>query len=307
MAADVQALAGVELADGASTETFKVFAAACHERVYKLEGHERIEWDCHVLDGYDVVMSSQVSCAGLQQGKDRVREVTERERCSEFNGYLDLAADHIGWLEEIGAPAPPSGSGSPAVLKLMFDNTYSFFTPKHIEVRFKKVPGAAPRASSYLQAINVCEAEGRWQRALMLLDRMQGVKLSTDTQCFNATICACRAGGRWREALSTLASMRSSGPSPDADTYDATIAACEVGGQAEKALELVEEMSREFPGVRRASGSRPNGLTAKDIEWMRQTLNEAMTRCPFDEEGAELLGHLTAALGSLQSYTGARS
>ncbi|CAK0879326.1 unnamed protein product [Prorocentrum cordatum] len=46
--------------------------------------------------------------------------------------------DHAGWLEELGAPATPSGRSSPAVLKLAFDNTYSYFTAKRVEVRLKK-------------------------------------------------------------------------------------------------------------------------------------------------------------------------
>ena len=56
-------------------ETFKVFASSRCVRRYVLDGYERVAWRCQVLNGYDVVVSSRISCAGLQRGADRSRIV----------------------------------------------------------------------------------------------------------------------------------------------------------------------------------------------------------------------------------------
>mmetsp|Transcript_17194 Transcript_17194/g.54263 ORF Transcript_17194/g.54263 Transcript_17194/m.54263 type:complete len:313 (+) Transcript_17194:43-981(+) len=302
------------LAEGEQpAQSFQVFAGASCTRRFALDGYERISWRCRVLEDYDIIFSSRLACASLQCGAPRGLEVTERERAGEFEGYLDLGKDHKHWLVELGA-APSStagagqrgggaGGGGP-VLELEFDNSYSFFTAKTVELQLWKLAGAPPRVRSYGAAIAACEASRQWERALQLLARMRDVGLAPDVAVYNAALGVCRASRKWQGALELLDDMRRAGVQPDRASYNAAISACENEGLVDRALRLMDEMPTEAEEAE-AAEARPNGAAGEeerqDLEWLRQTLAEALERCPV--AARELRGHLAAAQGSLEAYS----
>eukprot|EP00929_Paragymnodinium_shiwhaense_P091257 TRINITY_DN51282_c0_g1_i1.p1 TRINITY_DN51282_c0_g1~~TRINITY_DN51282_c0_g1_i1.p1 ORF type:complete len:267 (-),score=56.78 TRINITY_DN51282_c0_g1_i1:207-1007(-) len=203
----------VALVEGTSTVTFKVFASSTYKRRYKLDGCERISWDCRILDDLDVVMSTNLACDGLQTGTERSREVVERERSAEFTGFLDLGAEHKGWLSDLGA-ASADGAASHACLSFDFDNSYSWFTPKTVQLTLKKVgpsltsrahsAGEAPQASldlrqRFAQALEDCRAEGQWELSLRLLGRMrQGHRPHRHPSTLSSALAKAAATGKWR-------------------------------------------------------------------------------------------------------------
>lgn len=289
------------LAEGeAPLETIIVFPSATYVRRYFLEGYERIAWSCRVLDDFDVGFSTRVSCAGLQRGVDRSREVTERERGCEFSGFLDLGKEHQSWLSELGAASGLSAASggvrecSP-MLTLEFDNSYSYFTAKKVELCLCKIGGVAPKVKSYTDAIASCEAGAQWERALQLLDRMADVGIGADIEVYHAAMVVCRAGGSWEKTLDLLDKMRKGGIEPDASSYNIAISECEKEGQAGRALQLLGEMST-------AESGEVNPLFGRqgDIQWLDWMLGEALARCP---KGAHKLQRdLAAARASFERY-----
>jgi len=115
-------------------QAFQIFATARCTLRFSLEGHERVTWNCHVLDNYDIVLSTKVCQLGPEswlEGKSR--EVTERERASDFRGFVDLGREHRDWLG--------GDNGECLFLVLEFDNTFSFFTGKTVELQLTKTSG----------------------------------------------------------------------------------------------------------------------------------------------------------------------
>eukprot|EP00929_Paragymnodinium_shiwhaense_P091258 TRINITY_DN51282_c0_g1_i2.p1 TRINITY_DN51282_c0_g1~~TRINITY_DN51282_c0_g1_i2.p1 ORF type:complete len:354 (-),score=73.14 TRINITY_DN51282_c0_g1_i2:55-1116(-) len=318
----------VALVEGTSTVTFKVFASSTYKRRYKLDGCERISWDCRILDDLDVVMSTNLACDGLQTGTERSREVVERERSAEFTGFLDLGAEHKGWLSDLGA-ASADGAASHACLSFDFDNSYSWFTPKTVQLTLKKVgpsltsrahsAGEAPQASldlrqRFAQALEDCRAEGQWELSLRLLGRMRQASVPPDVSQVNTAMDVCGRSGHWAHALGLLQRLRAEGPSPTPASFNIVISACESSGNGEMALHLMDDMEEEkrrlegtgwSPRVDRSNsegGSTPGAEDAviADLKRLRGLLQDVIPRCPGD--APDLLGSLATSLGSLERY-----
>uniref|UniRef100_A0A7S2FH84 Uncharacterized protein n=1 Tax=Alexandrium andersonii TaxID=327968 RepID=A0A7S2FH84_9DINO len=279
------------LSDGERpVECFQLFAGATSARRYLLEGYERVSWECRVLDDYDVIFSSRFCCSGLQSDTERSREITERERAGEFSGYLDLSKEHVEWMGDVG-------SGT-AVLSLEFDNTYSFFTSKRVELRLTKLCGAPPKLRCYNAAIVACEGAKQWERALQLLTRMRDVRVAPDVSSYNTAMSVCRSARRWQDALGLLDGMLQDRLAPDAASYNTAIGACEDEGLVGHALRLMDDM----PNADEA-GPRPE--EHEDLEWLRRMLAEAVERCPSAAQ--RLRSQLVVAQGSLDAYVSGAS
>lgn len=309
----------VSLVEGdAPLETLTVAAASVWQRAYLLEGGERVSWELRVLEDYDAIFSSRVSCSGLQQGADRSREVTERERGGEFQGFLDLGKEHSDWLQALGAapggsPSAAASGGAAAVLVLELDNYYSYFTGKKVELRISKRRSAAMKAKTFQEVLEACEPNTRWEHALRLLGRMREVNVKPDLKTYNAAMSVCRDSRQWEATLQLLEEMRAAGTEPDAASYDIAISACERGGQADLALKLLDGLDAVLTGGG-GGGRAPAGGAAgapgarrladdgggDDVAFLRTALREAVGRCPA--EAKAVLGHLLAAQDSLEQF-----
>merc|ERR1712216_513861 len=141
-------------------------------------------------------------------GVNRSRVVAEPERLTQCKGFIDLGAEHLGCLGDLGAQprsctfSTTAGldDGSP-VLSLEFNNGFSYFTPKTVELHITKVGGVAPDLKSYSAAIATCEAKGQWQRAFRLLSRMHDVSVAPDVGCYHGVMGACKTGNKWESAV----------------------------------------------------------------------------------------------------------
>ena len=96
-----------------------------------------------------------------------------------------------------------------------------------------------------------------WECALSLLRRMKESGLSPDIQTYSSVISACEAAGKWQRALGVLQGMREK----DKNLYcfNAAISACEKGGAWVEALELYERM-KERGGTLKPNFVSINGV-----------------------------------------------
>jgi len=123
-----------------------------------------------------------------------------------------------------------------------------------------KGAGLRPDVQSYSSAISACEAAGRWQRALGILQSMLneedtdgagGAKEEStrlNAYCFNAAISACEKGGAWVEALEIYERMKSHGGKhlrPNIVTINSLVVALDKAGQKELAQSVYEEGIRK--------------------------------------------------------------
>lgn len=79
-----------------------------------------------------------------------------------------------------------------------------------------------------------------WECALSLLRRMKEIGLSPDIQTYSSVISACEAAGKWQRALGVLQGMKEK--DKNLYCYNAAISACEKGGAWVEAVELYERM-----------------------------------------------------------------
>lgn len=274
------------LPDGETGTGFKVFAGQVETLHFCLDGVERVSWRVSVADQYDVIMHVTMTCAGERY------EVTERERCSEFDGCVDLLKEHAPFFSKLGASVastPTSDRAGPlATLSLSFDNSYSMFTAKTLEVVMHKVGGVSRDVCSFSAAM---QSRNDWEEVLRIFHRMLDLGLQPDQECYEAVVQANGAGKRWGIALNLLAEMRSAQMLPSAASYTAAIAACEHHGQAEHALRLMDEMETDVDSVPDSS---------EDFEWVRWAVSEAVKRCPLGADEAR--HHLREAELSLARY-----
>lgn len=287
-------------------EEMEVKAGELRTRRFLLDGSERINWDCSMLAGDDIVLTTRISCPGLQRGVNRCRDVTERERFSSFSGFVDFSKEHAGWLQQLGY-SPKDGSGSPShrasssssrpVFELEFDNRYSWFAAKTVQLRVSKVSALPPRPTSFEAALAACEPGSRWEYALQLLGRMRKqAHITPDAQMFNVALNACKDSGKWEAVLQLIGDMRQGGVRPDAKSFEIAISACESAGQAEHALRLMDELDAVVTGSR-----VDRSLSCDDdVAFLEAALREAVSRCPAGAQ--KLLGHLLAAQESLEHF-----
>ena len=100
--------------------------------------------------------------------------------------------------------------------------------------------GVATDIVAYNTAIHACAKSQQWQRALQLMEDMQGKGVPADTITYNTAISACAKGGQWQRALQLMGDMQSNGIPVDTRTYTAAISACEKGWQWQRALQVME-------------------------------------------------------------------
>ncbi|CAE8677800.1 unnamed protein product, partial [Polarella glacialis] len=97
-----------------------------------------------------------------------------------------------------------------------------------------------------------CLSEGRWPRALHLLERMFSLGVSPDAISYNTAISCSEKGSRWEVALALLTCMElQTSLAPNVISYTAAISACSRGLQWRRALALASEMrlQKVFPNV----------------------------------------------------------
>lgn len=144
----------VELEVGDITEELHLPAGRDSMRRYFLQGEDCISWTCEVAHGYTVDFiakvsvhrgRSEVSLGGRRLnlvGVDSTRVVMEPTRGTSVSGCLDLAGEHKGCLGALDAP------GSAAVLTLVVDNTFSYFTGKDVRLLVTKTNSASRNAAA---------------------------------------------------------------------------------------------------------------------------------------------------------------
>jgi len=111
-------------------------------------------------------------------------------------------------------------------------------------------PKLTPDIQTYSSVISVCEAAGKWQRALGIL-RFMSSKNSVgplpNLYCFNAAIAACEKGGAWVEGLDLYERMQSSlvNVQPNFITLNSLLISLENAGQRELAANIYEDALRD--------------------------------------------------------------
>eukprot|EP00973_Karenia_brevis_P048957 6789658-Karenia_brevis.AAC.1 len=72
-----------------------------------------------------------------------------------------------------------------------------------------------PDVISFNAAISACEKGGRWEHAVLVLDKLLNSGTTADVISFSAAMSACAKGGQWLHALSTFDKMRNAGMVPE--------------------------------------------------------------------------------------------
>lgn len=101
-----------------------------------------------------------------------------------------------------------------------------------------------------------------WECALSLLRRMKEEGLQPDLETYSSAISACEAAGKWQRALGIVNDMEKDGRiAPNYVCINAAFSACEKGGAWVEALELYERMKQR----QRSSTSRPSFVTINSL------------------------------------------
>lgn len=95
--------------------------------------------------------------------------------------------------------------------------------------------GIEPEGRTYGCAIAACAKEGRWERALELLQsaKKSGLLRNLGLPAYNSALHACEKGGQPGRAIALLDQMEAEGISPDVRSYTAAIGACGKTGNVE--------------------------------------------------------------------------
>jgi pentatricopeptide repeat domain-containing protein 1 len=114
-----------------------------------------------------------------------------------------------------------------------------------------------PSVQAYSSVVSSCEAAGKWQRAIGVLQSMREEGEIPNLYCLNAAISACEKGGAWVEALElyeSIRSQRNSSIRPNFITVSSLLIALEKASQVELAESIYQGAMRDkvvSPWVRR--------------------------------------------------------
>jgi pentatricopeptide repeat domain-containing protein 1 len=152
-------------------------------------------------------------------------------------------------------------------------------------LRRMKEDGLKPDMPTYSSAISACEAAGKWQRALSILQTaiQDSHDDSLNLYCFNAALAACEKGGAWVEALDLferMKQMNGKGLSPNVVTYGSLILALENAGQKEMALSLFRDAMRKdvVKPWRNTRDEKGNYMRAMDLHSFSAAMARAAVR-----------------------------
>ena len=106
-----------------------------------------------------------------------------------------------------------------------------------------------PDVTSYSAAITACEKGDCVEEALKMFGELRE-RHKPNVISYNAAISACGADGKWRRALGLVEEMKAERTLPNVTSYSAAITACEKGGCVEEALKMFGELrERHKPNV----------------------------------------------------------
>jgi len=196
-----------------------------------------VKWHCKVASGYTIDFSVKI-----RTGANDVHVISGVERGVEFEGYVDLGGQHAYCLAGLSSSAS-AGTDKGLTLELHFDNCFSYFTGKRVDLEFWKVSGVTRSTADYTEALEACIPKAESSRALQLLERMRKVHVEPDLGSYQAVLRVLEASHQWEDSLSLLQQMKASGIAPDEKCYSSAISSCESGGQGKLALELLDEMA----------------------------------------------------------------
>eukprot|EP00929_Paragymnodinium_shiwhaense_P100476 TRINITY_DN62816_c0_g1_i1.p1 TRINITY_DN62816_c0_g1~~TRINITY_DN62816_c0_g1_i1.p1 ORF type:complete len:1056 (-),score=222.46 TRINITY_DN62816_c0_g1_i1:153-3320(-) len=94
---------------------------------------------------------------------------------------------------------------------------------------------------TYASIIAACQVAGKWQRAVVFVERMRGASAASAV-AYGAAIAACQQGGCWRAALELLQGFGDAALLADAIAYNAAITCCEKASEWEWAMVLQRTM-----------------------------------------------------------------
>ncbi|CAK9089346.1 unnamed protein product [Durusdinium trenchii] len=132
-----------------------------------------------------------------------------------------------------------------------------------------------PNAVMYGVALSACEAGGRWQRSLGLLEQLQQEDVQANSIIYNTAISCCQAAiDGWQRAASLL--VTDSEAFPDEISFNAAISACEKAGEWQWALELLS-VAKSLRLASLVGYSAVASATEKGQQWVQalQLLEEA--------------------------------
>jgi pentatricopeptide repeat domain-containing protein 1 len=166
-------------------------------------------------------------------------------------------------------------------------------------LRRMKEDGFKPDMPTYSSAISACEAAGKWQRALSILQTaiQDSHDDSLNLYCFNAALAACEKGNAWVEALDLFERMKQMsgrGLSPNVVTYGSLILALENAGQKDMALSIFRDAMRKdvVKPWRNTRDEKGNYMRAMDLHSfsaamaraaVRNHLEQLRSKSPTDE------------------------
>eukprot|EP00977_Amphora_coffeiformis_P023497 scaffold13479_cov166-Amphora_coffeaeformis.AAC.9 len=147
-------------------------------------------------------------------------------------------------------------------------------------IRRMKESGLTPDIQTYSSVISACEAAGKWQRALGLLQEMK--ESEKNLYCFNAAISACEKGGAWVEALELYETMKERVDllKPNFISVGSVVMALDQAGQKEMSISVYDEAVRSgiLKPWRTTQNSRRQSIRALDLHQFSGSLARAAVR-----------------------------
>ena len=96
--------------------------------------------------------------------------------------------------------------------------------------------------ANFKAELNACNAAGRWEQALSLLESMRRAGLAPDARGYVTLISLCGKSRQWRRAVEVFDGMQSAGVPPNIFHFSSAISACGKAGQADVAMRLFGSM-----------------------------------------------------------------
>lgn len=131
-----------------------------------------------------------------------------------------------------------------------------------------RADGIEPDGFSFSSAISCCGAEGRWEEALQLLDRMEdgGPRTRPNKIAYSAAISSCGKAGQVDHAIRLFRQMRDQGISADRVAYNALFSALRVSKRSDAAFDLWNEMvGQKQSNTTAIATALADGSTTPDI------------------------------------------